>query len=143
MQQAQSAIAMASLKRAEQMYRTRLANEPNDSGARIKLAWCLFMQALYRAGQESMLDALLVQPEDGGEKNARTRCIWDQSADDLIRECLCEAGTVIQLSSDAACRSDARRLQALVKMSGGEQAVTSSRENSSRILVEVLQELLP
>ena len=143
MKQAQAPIELAALKRAEHVYRTRLANEPNDSTARIKLAWCLFMQALYRAGQESMLNALVSPPNDEpSEASVRPKCIWDQDAGDLIHECLCQTSTVMQLSSDPLHRTDAQRLQTLVKLSGGEIAVTRSRENSSRVLSEFLHEVL-
>ena len=143
MKQEQGAIAMASLKRAEHIYRTRLANDPDDSNARIKLAWCLFMQALYRAGQESMLNALVSPGSDEpSEVFVRSRCIWDQDAEDLIHECLNQTGTVMQLSSDPLHRTDALRLQALVKLSGGDLAVAQSRENSSRILSEFLHDVL-
>lgn len=143
MKYAHGAIEMTTLKRSEQIYRTRLANDPNDSEVRIKLAWCLFMQALYRAGQESMLSALVATSMDEPrEKQLHPKCVWDQDAQDLIRDCLCQSSTVIQLSANPRHRTDAQRLQALVRLSGCELAVSQAREKSSRLLSEVLQEIL-
>ena len=136
-------IEMASLKRAETIYRSRLVNTPENTETRIKLAWCLFMQALYRAGQESMLAALISNDEDNqSDLSQRSKFIWDQDAGELINDCLQQTSTVLQLSASSKERLDANRLQSLVKMSGGEQAVAQAREASSRLLGEVLQELL-
>ena len=143
MTQANDIIEMATLKRAEHLYRTCLANQPEDTGARIKLAWCLFMQALYRAGQESMLAALVAQPgEDRSSISQRSRFVWEEDADQLIRDCLQHTSTVKQLSRNPKDRNDADRLQHLVKMTGGHHAVEQAREASSKVLGEVLQEIL-
>jgi hypothetical protein len=142
MEQDPLTIEMNVLKHAEGVYRARLANEPDDSGARIKLAWCLFMRALYRAGQESMLNALVSGEEEAHRARRRIKGVWDQDADDLIRDCVSQTGIVLHLSSDPKFQSDAQRLQTLVKMSGGETAVAHAREHSSRTLSEMLQEIL-
>lgn len=141
MKQAHSAIEMAALKRAEHLYRTRLANQPDDCAARVKLAWCLFMQALYRAGQESMLKALFSTEEESLTHHARIRNVWEQDANDLLQDCLFQTGMVMQLTSDPQCRAEIQRLEALVKLIGCEQAVAYAHENSSRVLGEMLQEV--
>ncbi len=125
------------------MYRTRLANDPTDSNARVKLAWCLFMHALFRAGQESMLKALFATLEpDTVEKGRKVQSIWDQDADNLIDDCLQQTATVMQLSSDPRDLTDADRLQNLVELSGAGKAVDEAKDNSNRILAELLQDLI-
>src|SRR5262249_2033616 len=58
---------MEAIRRRETVFRDRLANEPGDMSARINLAWCLFLHALYQAGQESILADLIATNQDNAE----------------------------------------------------------------------------
>jgi hypothetical protein len=136
-------IQMSSLKRAESIYRTRLANEPGDSTARVKLAWCLFMEAIYRAGQESMLAALCTTVNlDDEQRSKRMQLIWDQDADQLLNDCLQQTTTVMEISSDPWDRKDVERIKALVKLSGVRKAVSDAEEEAARIQAAILSDIL-
>ena len=132
-----------SLERVERLYRSRLTTEPADMIARVSLAWCLFMQALHRAGQESMLREIVaagaaVEPGRGAPAPA---CSGARS-DDLLRDCLRQAIAVTQLSSAPEARDDVERLHTLVKLSGGDRALSEASEEAARILMDVTREIL-
>ncbi len=134
-------IQIEALRRSEDIYRARLANEPGDTSARVKLAWCLFMQALYRAGQESVLGALVSAPEESAAQQSWVQAVMNQGAAELFSECLRQTSTVLQLSPSAGERHDMERLQDLAKLSGAGQAVLEAEEEAARILGELLREL--
>lgn len=143
MRSPEPAFDAASLKRVEQVYRKQLTDDPADPVARISLAWCLFMQALLRAGQESVLEALVERSEGPDESVDTTRrTIVDQNAAELLEDCLRQTMTVKQLSADPAAHLGAERLLALVKLSGGDSALNAAEEEAARILNEVTREVL-
>ncbi|HEY3282486.1 MAG TPA: hypothetical protein VGN26_09450 [Armatimonadota bacterium] len=136
-------IEIEALKHSEEIYRARLANEPGDTTARMKLAWCLFMQALYRAGQESVLMALVAASgarEDSPE-GALLKALQSEESSALFGECLKQTNTVLQLSPSDGDRRDMERLQYLARLSGAGQAVVEAEEAAARILGELLREL--
>ena len=45
-------FTLAGMQAAEQACAARLAQEPGDTAARLRLAWCLAMQACFEAGRE-------------------------------------------------------------------------------------------
>jgi hypothetical protein len=131
------------LLRIEQVYRQRLLDDPADVAARTGLAWCLFMQALHRAGQEQMLASLM---EAGAELDrqaeAEARAALDQNARDLLRDCLKQTVAVMQLSADPANQSEVERLQELVRLTGEEEALSDAQDEAARILGEITHALL-
>jgi hypothetical protein len=135
-----SLLEVDSLKRVEHLYRTRLTSEPTDMIARVSLAWCLFMQALHRAGQESVLQQIVA----AGETADPERRVSDgrEGSSDLLRDCLRQAIMVIQLSPDQGDREDVERLHALVKLSGGDRALSEASEEAARILTDMTREIL-
>ncbi|MCC2669055.1 MAG: hypothetical protein K0Q72_1526 [Armatimonadetes bacterium] len=136
------------LWRVERMYRQRLTDEPGDMVARVSLAWCLFLQALHRAGEENALTGIdsaleeagipitemLELGEDDGEEG--------RAADRLLEDCLRQTVTVLQLSPDPRDRTDVERLQALIRLSGGEAAIADAEDQSRQILVQLTREML-
>jgi hypothetical protein len=138
-----SAFNAEALKRVEQIYRKQLAADPADTVARISLAWCLFMQSLLRAGQESVLSALVDASEGQEEQLSQTiRTILEQNAAELLEDCLRQTMTVKQLSSDPEAQLSVEKIQALVQLSGGGEAVTAAEDQAARILNEVTREVL-
>lgn len=139
---AREAFEIDSLKRVEQVYRQRLTDDPADMRARTGLAWCLFMQALYQAGQERVLAALA---EDGTAPEAleeQFQAVPDTDSRDLLRDALRQTIAVSQLSGDPAAQSEVERLQDLVRLSGESQALSEAEEEASRILTEITRAIL-
>jgi hypothetical protein len=123
------------LRRVERVYRARLIDEPTDMVARLSLAWCLFLQALHRAGEERALATvtaleLAETVSDGGKR-----------ADDLLSDCLRQAITVMQLSPDPNDRTEIEKLHSLVKISGGGQAISEAEQQAKRILEDIAREM--
>lgn len=129
-------VNVDSLWRVERIYRNRLANEPSDMVARSGLAWCLFLQALHRAGEESTLEAIVAAAGGALDESAHDR---DSRA--LLQDSMLNAATVLQLSPCGRERLDVERLQMLVELSGGLAAVAAARENAHEILGQIALEL--
>ena len=138
----QPAFEAEALKRVEYVYRKQLTEDPSDPVSRLSLAWCLFMQSLLRAGQESVLEAL-VEATDAGD--APLECAWDaaaeQDAAQLLDDCLTQTMTVKQLSADPATHYSAERLLTLVRLSGGSQALSAAESRTAGILGRVTREI--
>jgi hypothetical protein len=131
------------LKRVESIYRRQLADDPADPIARISLAWCLFMQSLLRAGQESVLEALVEATEGREESLDQTmKAVLDQNATQLLEDCLRQTMTVKQLSSDREAHVSAEKILSLVRLSGAGAALNSAEDQANRILSEVTREVL-
>ncbi|MGV3720188.1 MAG: hypothetical protein ACO1SX_04690 [Actinomycetota bacterium] len=129
-------VNVDSLWRVERIYRNRLADEPSDMVARTGLAWCLFLQALHRAGEESTLEAIVAAAGGALRESAHDR---DSRA--LLQDSMLNAATVLQLSPCGRERLDVERLQMLVELSGGLAAVAAARESAHEILGQIALEL--
>src|SRR5579859_2218810 len=64
-----SVFAMEALRETELRCRRSLIEDPTDMIVRIDLAWCLLLQAVNRAGQETVQAALAAR-DRGGESIA-------------------------------------------------------------------------
>lgn len=134
-------VRVESLAQAEAACRSRLAFEPTDLGARKKLAWCLFLQAIHQAGQETLLE--LVPEELCTEKPAPAGDVpAARAARELLRECLRQSIAIRQLSTDPQDVHEIDRLQGLVRLSGGEEALFEAEREARGILARVTQELV-
>lgn len=137
-------LKVDALWRVERIYRKQLVEEPGDTVARVSLAWCLFMQALHRAGQESTAPALLELPAaalDAVELEPDPRARERDSAH-LLQDCLRQTLAVLQLSPNPRDRTDVERLQALVKLSGGEALLADAEEQARRVLLQLTREMM-
>jgi hypothetical protein len=131
------------LQRLERRYRRHLAKKPEDMGARINLAWCLFMQALHQAGRESILrTAREVDEGADSQRGGRLSAVLNADALQLLKACLQQMHTVQQLSLQARDRVDVEKLQALIRLSGGERAVAEAEQETLRALVTLAYEIL-
>jgi hypothetical protein len=130
----------SALRRVEHVYRRELAADPGNAHARISLAWCLLVQALLRAGQESVLDRL---GGEGQDHAAAARRVLEQDAGSLLGDCLRQTLTVQQLSTDPQVQGHAERIQALVRLSGGDQALRDANEDAAQALAAITRELRP
>ena len=145
MTSSEPAFDAVSLKHVEHLYRSQLAEDPADPLARVSLAWCLFMQALLRAGQESVLQALVERgtaAEELSLEPAVTAAQADPGAGELLEDCLRQTMAVKQISADPQVQRSAERLLALVRLSGGSPALTAAEEAAARILGDVTGQVL-
>jgi hypothetical protein len=129
------------LKLTERTYRQRLLNEPADTSARVDLAWCLFMQALHRAGQESA-SRDHVPPCDHASVTVCGAAKADRDAIELLKDSLRQAYTVMHLSSRAEDQMNAKRLHMLVKLSGAVDMVSEAATEASKILDEITSDII-
>jgi hypothetical protein len=124
-----------SLYRIEDSYRQRLASDPTDHVARVNLAWCLLLQVLHHAGRESMLAELVANSERLDERlDDIINSTLDREIGTILAECLHQSFTVRQLSTDQAEHADVARLQQLVRLVGGEEAVSNAEADALRVV---------
>lgn len=121
------------LKEAESAYRFVLRREPDNMEARINLAWCLLLQALYLSGQES---ARAEQHDSRGETHSVSTgsSAADPDARHLLQECLRHSLTVKHLSAHPSNRLDVAKLEELVLLAGGKELLLSTEEGGARII---------
>lgn len=132
------------LRRLEQEYRSRLLQEPGDTGARLNLAWCLVILALFKAGQEETL-TLLMRAMSGSDEQAEEHLqnalqstdSAERTAAALLRGCLQQITMVSHLSRDPQEKSDAKKLQDWIHFSGGREAVREADERGAQVLFSI------
>jgi|SRR5579862_5259075 len=124
------------LERAEQTYRQQLISHPEDTELRLRLAWCLFMQALYRAGQEAAMNAEPSDPDSPSEP----RCERDSQG--LLRDCLQQTYTVMHVSVRSGDRPDVEKIQELVRLSGTQNVLRQAQDRAAYILAKLTGEML-
>lgn len=123
-----------SLARIENGYRQKLAIDPSDNLARVNLAWCLLLQVLHHAGRESVLAELVASSCQLDERlEAIIKSTLDREVGTLLEECLRQSFTVRQLSSDPNEHEDVARLQQLVRLVGGEEAISRAEADALRM----------
>lgn len=114
---------MQSLGEWETACRERVGFEPDDLSRRADLAWCLLLQALYRAGQE---DSHEFSNPGVPEPGCRT-------SDALLVDCLRQAVVVRRCGPEAQSRTDVDRLKSLVKVFR-EEAVSHEEARVLRVI---------
>jgi hypothetical protein len=126
--------------------RTYVRQHPDDLKARLELAWCLLVEALYEAGRETAIATglpsspdRLCSPEADGAGDLPLKADGPYRSDKLFRESLHHAATVQQLSTHEEDYVSAKHLQSLVDLSCGEQSVAASQ---NRLLSRALAMLL-
>jgi len=120
MNNASKVVDLSPVQRVENLYRQRLLEDPCDTLARNRLAWCLFMQALHQAGRESVQSR--VPSTEAMEQAADWNCAAaspEREAEDLLRDCLRQASTVLVLSQSQQEHQDVENLQGLARLSCG------------------------
>jgi hypothetical protein len=132
--QQNGAIKIEALRRAECSYRDTLVTDPADTGTRLRLAWCLFVQAVHQAGRESILEAITRDGERSDLLPGVIRSIQETDVDHLLQDCLRQTTTVMQLSRRPHERTDVEMLQMLVKLAGAEKwAADADKEALMRL----------
>jgi hypothetical protein len=134
-------LEIDSLARVERFYRHHLESEPEDTAARLGLAWCLFLQSLYRAGQESILEELMAGDGSGEADLPPPAARASPDAGQLLRDCLRETFATLQLSGDPGHITDAEKLQALVRLAGGGETLPEVEARALRILKRLARDV--
>jgi hypothetical protein len=131
------------LKRAEDTYREQLRSEPDDLALRLSLAWCLFMQALHRSGQEAVFTYTQHACTDASAAVTPTdSATADRSANALLKDCLQQTYTIKHLSLREEERLEVARLHALVEMAGAQDLVIGAEVKSVQRLVALAREAM-
>lgn len=128
-------LDLNALKRLADGYSERLVENPTDAPARINLAWCLLMQAVHRTGESRVISELAASGERVHTHLGRmVDSTPDRDAAEHLRLCLRETFTISQLCADESHRAEVKRLQELVRLSGGEAAVTRAEAEALDVL---------
>ena len=133
-------INMSALRNAEKRYRKSLQTHPDNTSTRLNLAWCLFMQAVHRSGQETVLSNLTEPSTDLLKLIANSGP--DRDADALVKEFLshiCIAKNLCVENDDVV---EATRLHSLVNLSGLQDAVRRAEEVSLEGIYDLSWEIL-
>lgn len=126
MSHGQSGVNIARLCQIEVMMQNVLDREPEDTAARLRLAWCLLGKAFHRAGEDAI---------------SNTKSDSTEGAEQLLQRCLHHATIITQVSVRVQERQQADSLRALVEMAGGYAALEKSSEEEDTILQEILTRL--
>ncbi len=129
------------LRRIEDTYTRSLLEKPDDMQVRLRLAWCLFMQALHQAGQESVVTAL-VNDEASHRSSGASLLPFDKDAYLLLKDCLRQTFAIMQLSPCAQDQKDVRQIQELVGLLGAGQVFTDAKDEAYQILSNLTQDIL-
>jgi hypothetical protein len=131
---------IATIQEMETNYKRQLAEDPANMEIREDLAWCLFMHALHEAGRESLLESITAAVNES-DRNAvfdEVR-LMDQKAYQLLRACLLETFTILQLSPQT--QRDVTKLHTLIRLSGADQAFHDAEDDASRILSRLSRDI--
>lgn len=130
------------VRRVEQIYRNRLRSEPCDTLARVRLAWCLFAQALHEAGRESAYAALRCSnPPHAEELDEKCLPEMERGATSLLDDCLRQTYAALHLSVSRREQQDAAELQALARLISGEAPLARAESWANEILSAMVVDL--
>jgi hypothetical protein len=105
---------------------------------RVNLAWCLLMLAVHQSGRESMRisQTQAAVPIEGAVSEERfgTR---EFTSEALVAECLRHLFVVLQCCQNADIVTRAETLLTLVRLVGGETALTAAQSEADRLLEEL------
>lgn len=124
----------------EEVYRARLRKDPCDTLARARLAWCLFLQSLHKAGQESIIQSLsqgLPQVDTTGLRAVQ----GGPEAQELLDECLRHTETVLHLTMPGEQRFEMERLLGLARLTLGDTAFSAAEQKAHQILDSLIRDL--
>lgn len=137
MNQTMQVVDPEALRRVETVYRSRIITDPCDTMARGRLAWCLFIQSLHKAGQESVIQALSAVQVDAATFALNAH---GPEAQQLLDECLRHTEAVMQFCSGEE-RSEMERLLGLARLSIGSTAMAAAEDRAHEILQRLMRDL--
>lgn len=109
-----------------------IEEDPSDSNARLRLAWCLVIFSLYRSGQESIIkDQLNAEVYPAG-----------RTAKSLLEEGLLQATIVSDISTDPDEKQEVENLKMLVQISGAKDTLAKASADSNAVFQKLTYLLL-
>jgi hypothetical protein len=129
------------LQQNESRYQLAIMEDPTNLETRLDLAWCLFMHALHEAGRENLQAALVDADLDADRAEVyREIGLYEQKAYQLLKGCLKETFTVLQLSPQTP--QEVAKLHTLIRLSGADKAFTEAEDEAMRILGRLSQDIV-
>jgi hypothetical protein len=107
-------------------YADTVNSEPEDARARMDLAWCTFVQAIWKAAREHASDPV----QD------------DRRSETLLRECLCHAITAESSSADPDMLTEALRIRTLLWCVGRDDLVCDVEAQVSSATDELVRNVM-
>ena len=127
----------------ESSYRDDLIRDPSDTRARLRLSWCLFVQAVHAAGRESLLKEMSETDRDLSERLPQfLLSLSGDQVDGLLRDCLRQTTAVMHLSRDQSERSDVEVLHTLIKLAGAEHCAVGQAREADLCLYELTRAIV-
>ena len=123
-------INIDAIRSAERVYRSCLIDEPADTSIRLKLAWCLLIQAVHADGRQSIL-------QDGPESALGHGVQEDEEIGNLLEDCLRQTTAVLHLSREESERADVEVLQNLIEIAAADAEQNLVLEESRRRIREI------
>lgn|GEM_PF-4592787 len=119
-----------------------LARRPDDYGARMQMAWCLFLQAIHREGQESVINKIApLYPKEIIKLTGDAAVRFHRESRWLFAESLKHSYAVSKLSSNPKFLQEAERLKELVKISAGEEMIMDVEDSSAVAISHLTKEI--
>jgi hypothetical protein len=135
-------VNLDAIRRVEQVYRGRLRADPSDTLARVRLAWCLFAQAMHEAGQESVYEALRSrQPPTAKELEELGLPSSERGATSLLDDCLRQSYAALHLTASKREQEGAEELQALARLVSGEAPLARAEGWANDIVTALTADL--
>lgn len=135
-------VDLDTIRRVEQIYRDRLREEPCDTLARVRLAWCLFAQAVHEAGRESAYEALRsCKLSNSDELDESSLPEMERGATSLLDDCLRQTYAALHLSVSRREQQDAVELQALARLISGEAPLARAERWATEIVAALVIDL--
>jgi hypothetical protein len=134
-------IDIGAVHHIELACRDQLEHTPENCEARLRLAWCLFLEAVHEAGRVRGVSAVVREMKDRGAQ-ARAPGEPVREPDRLLRECLKHATAVRQLSPDPNDHVMVEQIRTLLVESGQGDAVRAAQAEGDRILKELTDAIL-
>jgi hypothetical protein len=131
------------IRRVERIYRARLRSDPADTLARVRLAWCLFAQALHEAGRESAFAALqqaqISRPDPLEQPNVS---VQKRDSTSILDDSLRQTYTALHLSASKRVRQDAMEILALARIVSGDASLGRAEKWADDILEAIMAEVI-
>lgn len=114
---------LEALEKTEKSCLNCIEEDPADSSARLRLAWCLIIAALYRSGQESVF----------ADQLTLVTYTPDRTAKNLLEEGLLQATIVSDICTDPDLKLEVENLRKIVEICGGGRSLAKANTESNAI----------
>lgn len=127
-------INIEAIRGAERVYRSCLIEEPADTATRLRLAWCLLIQAVHADGRQSSLRGA---SEGTAQFESDPQGTVPVEVGILLEDCLRQTTAVMHLSRNEVEHADVRMLQNLINIAAADAEENPVMEESRRRIREI------